>query len=100
MTPNQFWNEDPDLLWAYWDAYKLRQKEMVNTDNINAYNQGFYILLAIRDALQDKNGKRIYPTKPIPLNSETKPLPKEDVDIIRKHKFMEMQNVIMSKYKK
>lgn len=102
MTPHQFWNEDPDLLWAYLDAYKLKTKEMAQHNNTQCFNQGFYFLLALRDIETNKYGhkKDIYPKKPIPLAGERKPLPQKDIDLIRKQRFLDMQEAIMSKYKK
>lgn len=91
MTPDQFWNDDPDLLWAYLDAHELKLKEMVIYDNVRAYNQGQYFLLALRDSLQfSKHPKAIYPKKPFPLNEQKQKVTNEDISMIRKQHFIEM----------
>lgn len=73
MTPERFWDGDPDDLWAYWDAYEMKQQDDARIENVKAFNQGQYFLLAIRDCLQfTKNPKRIYPKEPFKLNSDKK----------------------------
>ena len=73
MTPQQFWDDDPNDLWAYWDAYEQRKKQEAEEDNIRAFNQGQYFLCAIAQCLQfSKHPKQIYPKKPFPLGNDKK----------------------------
>ena len=73
MTPEQFWEQDPQLFWVYLDAYKQKQKEQAEYDNANAFNQGCYFLLALKDALQfSSHPKRIYPKKPLGTENKNK----------------------------
>lgn len=93
MTPKQFWDDDPDDLWAYWEAYQENQKEMVRMDNIRAFNQGQYILCAIAQCLQSsKNPKQIFPKKPFPLSSDKKePMTQKEYEEIRKIQLQELE---------
>lgn len=92
MTPKQFWEDDPEDLWAYWDAYQEKQKEMARIANINAFNQGQYILLAVAQCLQfSKHPKQIYPKKPFPLYSENKePMTQQEYEDVRKVQLQKM----------
>lgn len=93
MTPEQFWEQDPNLFWAYWDAYEENQKIRAREANINAFNQGQYFLLALTECLQfSKNPKKIYPKEPLPLAGDKKKveLTPEQYQEIRKAQMMEM----------
>ena len=85
MTPDQFWHGDPDDLWAYVSAFEDEQRDMVAYDNIKAYNQGMYFLLAIKDSLQfGKHYKRIYPKEPLKLKGKDVKLSQKEYEEIRK----------------
>lgn len=93
MTPEQFWEQDPNLFWAYWDAYEETQRIRAKEANINAFNQGQYFLLALTQCLQfSKNPKKIYPKEPLPLSCDNKKveLTPEQYQEIRKAQMMEM----------
>ena len=99
MTPEQFWEQDPQLFWVYLGAYNQKQREQAEIDNANAFNQGYYFLLALKDALQfTSHPKKIYPKKPLGTtnNNNNKKLSKEDVDLIRKLQFMKMEQQLNS----
>ena len=69
MTPDQFWNDDPDLLGMYLEAYEQEQKAKFEYDNSVAFLQGQYFLMAIAQCLQfSKHPKSIYPKKPFDLS--------------------------------
>lgn len=71
MTPEQFWDDDPEYFWNYWDAYEMRKKEEAKEANIKAFNQGQYFVLALNHCLQfSKHPKQIYPKKPLSLASD------------------------------
>lgn len=86
MKPIQFWEDDPDDLWAYWDAYQDKLKEKARINNINNFNLGQYILLAIAQCLQfSKHPKKIFPKKPFELSSDKKvKLTQDEYEEIRK----------------
>lgn len=93
MTPEQFWEQDPQLFWVYLDAYYQKQKELYERENYNAFNQGYYFLLALRDALQfSSHPKHIYPKKPLGMEQNRKrKLSKQEIDLARKLQFMKME---------
>lgn len=73
MTPEQFWEDDPELFWNYWDAFEMKKKEDAREANIRAFNQGQYMVLAIAQCLQfTKHPKQIYPKQPFGLSNERK----------------------------
>ena len=91
MTPKQFWEDDPDDLWAYWEAYQEKQKEMAQIYNIRAFNQGQYFVCAIAQCFQfSKNPKQIYPKKPFPLKDEKVQLSQQEYEEIRKIQLQQM----------
>jgi len=93
MTPKQFWYDDPDDLWAYVSAYEEKMKEMIEYDNVKAYNQGVYFLLALKDSLQfGRSYKKIFPTKPLPTANKSKvQLSQEEYEEIRK---IQLKNLV------
>lgn len=86
-----FWDDDPDYFWAYWDAYINATKRRVEENNINAFNQGQYFLLALAQCLQfTKNPKQIYPKKPLGLSDNKKAnLSKKEYEEMRKIELQE-----------
>lgn len=85
MTIERFWDGDPDDFWVYWDAYEMTQKENARLDNIRAFNQGQYFLLALGQVLQfSKNPKSIYPKHPIGISENKSQMTQEQYEEIRK----------------
>lgn len=69
MTYDQFWYDDPELLWIYLEAYEQERKSRFEYDNSVAFLQGQYFMLAIAQCLQfSKHPKKIYPKKPFELS--------------------------------
>lgn len=63
MTPQQFWDEDPDLLFAYRKAYVERNHTIAHIQG--AYNNLAYGI-ALANAFKDKKDKSInYPSEDI-----------------------------------
>ena len=93
MTPEQFWEDDPEYFWNYWDAYELRKKEDAKESNIKAFNQGQYFMLAIAQCLQfTKSPKQIYPKKPFALNSDKKvQITQKEYEEVRKIQMQAME---------
>ena len=90
MTPKEFWYDDPQLFWAYWDAYEMKKDEEAREANVKAFNQGQYFLLALAHVLQfTKNPKKIYPKKPFEMkksknNAKKSNITQEEYEEIRK----------------
>lgn len=57
MSVKEFWEDDPDLFWAYRFSYLERQKSNQEMFNDNAWLQGAYFYEAISVALCNAFGK-------------------------------------------
>ena len=73
MPLQEFWYDDPDLLWAYRNMYMEKEKQKIEierkTINFQSWLQGLYNFNAIVGALS-KDPK--YLDSPINLNSKPK----------------------------
>ena len=71
MPLQEFWYENPDLLWVYRTSFVNRRKEEVEYQheciNYQAWLTGVYVQLAIGSAL---NKKVHYPEKPYDINDK------------------------------
>lgn len=92
MPLQEFWNDDPDLLWTYRNSYMQKieqdielQKQMIN---YKAWLQGFYNYNAIASAFS-KNAK--YFDKPIELNEKTKTIQEQNQLVTEKAKASAMR---------
>lgn len=87
MPLQEFWNDEPDLLWAYRNAYlnkeKLRIQEKNETINFQAWLQGYYNNVAIVSALS-KNVN--YLSQPISLNERSKSKKEKNLEIAQRIK--------------
>lgn len=90
MTYEQFWYEEPEMFWAYLEAYEQEQKARFEYDNSVAFLQGQYFMLAIAQCLQfSKHPKKIYPKKPFNVSKDETP------EEIKRMQFMEMRKAEM-----
>lgn len=98
MTPERFWEDDPDEFWAYWDAYEMRKTDEARESNIKAFNLGQYFMLAIAQNLQfTKHPKQIYPKKPFDLVKDKKvKLTQKEYEEIRKVQMMRLDKMFNS----
>lgn len=99
MTPKQFWEDDPQDFFAYWDAYEQKKRDEAREENIKAFNQGQYFMLAVAQVLQfSKHPKKIYPKQPFPLVGDNKvKLSQAEIDEIRKARFKKMERELNKK---
>lgn len=78
MPLQEFWYDDPDLLWVYRNLYLEKTKQEIEYKkeiiNYQAWLQGLYNYYAIGNAFS-KNGN--YLEKPIDFNA--KPKTKQDI---------------------
>lgn len=51
MSMKEFWNDDPDLFWAYRFSYYKKEKRRQEELNYKAWLQGAYIYEAVSVAL-------------------------------------------------
>ena len=73
MTYEQFWEDNPQLFWAYGRAYQLKKSIEEKENDINAWNIGHYVLMALyqnSSSMFSKQKKEIYPKKPITMKDE------------------------------
>ncbi len=81
MPLQEFWNDDPDLLWTYRTLYIEKNKQEVEMQkeiiNFQAWLQGLYNYRAIGSILSQSNNIKYY-EKPIDLNP--KPRTRKDVE--------------------
>ena len=67
MTYEQFWEENPQLFWTYGRAYQMKKENEFKENDINAWNIGQYVLLALTQnshSMFSKQKKEIYPKQP------------------------------------
>ncbi len=87
MPLQEFWNDDPDLLWTYRNLYMQKieddiklEKEMIN---YKCWLQGFYNYNAIASAFS-KNAK--YFDKPMEFNDKPKTSEEKRQELVDKIK--------------
>lgn len=87
MPLQEFWYDDPDLLWAYRKSYIEKEKQKIEIQkeliNFQAWLQGYYNYVAIVSSL-NKNSK--YFSQPIELNPKIKTEKEKKLEIAQKIK--------------
>lgn len=87
MPLQEFWYDDPDLLWAYRNSYLEQEKQRYEIKqemiNFQCWLQGYYNQIAIASCLS-KNIK--YLSEPIQFNSKPKSKQEEKQEIAQKIK--------------
>lgn len=84
MSVREFWNEDPNLLWAYRKSYIENLKIQNETSNYNAWLNGLYVFDALNKSLYNSFGREKH--QPIasymeePIDFEKKPKSKEEIE--------------------
>ena len=51
MSTTEFWDSEPDLLWAYHKSFMERIKIKKETENFNFWLQGLYIYDGVSRAI-------------------------------------------------
>jgi len=101
MSVKEFWEEDPDLFWAYRFSYYERFKLTKEYDNFKLWLQGAYFFEAVSIALANSFGKgnSKYPNKPYELetkddeeNKKAK-LKSKELEIKIRNRISEMQKI-------
>lgn len=98
MSTREFWEEDPNLLWAYRKSYMDKIKLQQETDNFNAWLNGLYVFDAVSKSIYNNFGRK--EAQPA-LNYIEKPYDfsktKEDYE---KEKIKERENSIKEQLKR
>lgn len=104
MTPEQFWEQDPQLYYAYEKAYKRKiENDLIIRDTLN-WELGQYIAYAVGMSLSEKVK---YPKKPkfhkqtVELTEEQKSRAEQVKREIEKHnsEMLKLEQTIRNKYK-
>ena len=84
MSTREFWNEEPELLWAYRKSYMDNLKAQNEIENYKAWLNGLYFYDAISTALYNNFARK--ETQPIakyteqPYDFNKKPKSKEEIE--------------------
>jgi hypothetical protein len=82
MSSKEFWEEDPQLYWAYRTFYLKKQEEDFKRDNEYMWLQGMYIYEGFSIALHNvfSNQKKHYTDKPYNLGGKEEMQKNIDID--------------------
>ncbi len=92
MTSEEFWKDNPKLLYSYYKAYENKQKRELELNNYNNWLQGLYVYDGLEKSLTDfgygflagkKNPNRgLYPSEPYNItgNKEEEKLRKKEIE--------------------
>ncbi len=95
MSVREFWNEDPNLLWAYRKSYIDKIKAQNEISNYNAWLNGLYIFDAVSKSIYNSFGRKehqptaSYMEEPIDFNKKAK-----SEEEIKKEKILEVEEKI------
>ena len=96
MPLQEFWNDEPDLLWAYRNSYMNKEKQNIQAQkeiiNFQTWLQGYYNYIAIGNALS-KNGK--YLSQPIELDAKPKTEYEKKIEIAQRIKERAMKGKVI-----
>lgn len=95
MSVREFWNEEPELLWAYRKSYMEKFKIQNEINNYNSWLNGLYFFDAISKSLYNSFGKKEHQQAlnymQEPIDFSKKPKTKEELE---KEKILEMEEQI------
>lgn len=81
MPIKEFWEDEPDLIWAYRKSYMDKFKLQREVENFNAWLQGLYIYDAVNKSIynnfNNKNKVKSYMNQPIDFSKTAEDLEKE-----------------------
>lgn len=78
MSSKEFWNEEPELLWAYRKSYIDQLKMQNEMSNYNAWLNGVYVFDAVSKSIYNAFGRKEtqqalnYIEKPYDFNEKPK----------------------------
>ena len=67
MTYEQFWEDNPQLFWAYGRAYQMKKEIEFKENDLNAWNIAQYVLMALTQNSHNmfsKQKREIFPKQP------------------------------------
>lgn len=104
MSVKEFWEEDPDLFWAYRFSYVNKKKQEQEIFNIQAWLQGAYFYEAVAVALSNAFSKKKieYRSKPFDFKEENKDTKKPKQNLLEerlKSRAMKVQQMLRGEKK-
>ncbi len=97
MQPEDYWNGDPEWLWAYVEVYNNKIHNEQKSKNMYEWLQGVYIQKAIASCIDSKNCK--YPNEPLDIFPKTEEEIEEEKDK-KLYKVKEQLNDFAARFKK
>lgn len=92
MSVKEFWEDSPDLFWAYRFSYYERLKYENNNFNQNAWLQGAYIYEAVQVAINNCFGKHKLAYSEYPYGT-----PPEEIERREAEKRQKEQELLVAK---
>ena len=92
MSVKEFWEDSPDLFWAYRFSYFERLKYENNVFNQNAWLQGAYIYEAVQVAINNSFGKHKLAYSKYPYGT-----PEEEIKRREKEEQVKQQELLVAK---
>ena len=92
MSVKEFWEDSPDLFWAYRFSYYERLKYENNIFNQNAWLQGAYIYEAVQVAINNSFGKHKLVYSKYPYGT-----PQEEIEKREKEEQIKQQELLVAK---
>lgn len=95
MSVKEFWEDDPDLFWAYRFSYIQRMKQEQEINNQNMWLQGAYIYEAVSVALSNafSKVKHKYSEQPYDLHAHERKHKLENLQRQLKNRVIQVQRV-------
>ena len=96
MSTTEFWDNEPDLLWAYHKSFMDKMKIKRETENFNFWLQGLYIYDGVSKAIYNSFGRKSgqitqeYPKQPYILYDSSEE--KEEKQILEKEEKIKARN--------
>lgn len=90
MTTQEFWYEDPSLMWSYHIFYEKKQQAEFETSNVKAWLNGLYGFEALSKSLHNafrQKGKKALNYSELPIDFNKKEVKKEDISAKAKQQF-------------
>lgn len=99
MSVKEFWEDDPDLFWAYRFSYINKKKQEQEENNIHSWLQGAYFYEAISVALSNafSKNKISYRDKPFDFNSSKENPKQNNLDIQLKERAKQIEKLLGGK---
>lgn len=91
MSVKEFWDDDPDLFWAYRFSYFNRQKDDYDMFNNHAWLQGQYIYEAVSVAINNCFGEKKREYAKYPYGT-----PEEEIKKIEELEFKKQQERLIA----